>query len=226
MYFDLYPFMFYDLSCDGVDPLRWKTCFLFFYFFIIFYYFLSFFPRFFINSGMGCMGRRDGTNRGLATCKGDNRAKGGGTGCGREMFSFVGLGSKLGGILRGLEKKRQLEGRREKNGGEADQRTRRGGEHLGVSGGKKKRVFEDEHILNGEETFRYWLFYTIHPHYIILHIFIKWFSGSHLLFGYIIALLSLSSSPGIHFKDKSGYGSSYATDHGAHLFQHEMVPIC
>ena len=43
MYFDLYPFMFYDLSCDGVDPLRWKTGFLFFiYLLFIIIFFLSF----------------------------------------------------------------------------------------------------------------------------------------------------------------------------------------
>ena len=47
-----------------------------------------------------------------------------------------------------------------------------------------------------------------------------------MLFGYIIALFFfLSSSLGVHFKDKSGYGSSYATDHGAHLFGHETGPI-
>ena len=42
-----------------------------------------------------------------------------------------------------------------------------------------------------------------------------------ILFGYIIALFSLSFSLGVHCKDKSGYGSSYVFGHGAHLFWHE-----
>ena len=42
-----------------------------------------------------------------------------------------------------------------------------------------------------------------------------------MLFGYIIALFSLSLSLGVHCKDKSGYGSSYVIGHGAHLFRHE-----
>ena len=42
-----------------------------------------------------------------------------------------------------------------------------------------------------------------------------------MLFGYIIALFSLSFSLGVHCKDKSGYGSSYVIGHGAHLFRHE-----
>lgn len=89
---------------------------------------------------------------------------------------------------------------------------------------RKEDEFLEEEILKREEIFRYeHCGFPIHlPYYIMLHAFFWWFFGFHQLLGYFIALFSLPSSSSIHFKDKPGYDSSYATDHGARLFWHEM----
>ena len=60
--------------------------------------------------------------------------------------------------------------------------------------------------------------------FLIISLFMH-LSGHFLVFACYLGILLLyfffSYSPSIRFKDKFGHGSSYAIDHGAHLFQYE-----